>query len=239
MHLLVLSAFRHDYNSIYPSVMLVSMHLLVLSAFRLNIVAKFFKTLVKRLNAPFGAQCFPTSTGRGIAPSPPWSQCTFWCSVLSDANVPLLDVFVQSLNAPFGAQCFPTYGRRHRRHGGSGLNAPFGAQCFPTRTKAGKAKAAESQCTFWCSVLSDRLPTPKSCGMRVSMHLLVLSAFRPSRSAMGGRDSKRVSMHLLVLSAFRHTSGRDCLTLLMSVSMHLLVLSAFRREVKAEAQRWS
>ena len=39
-----------------------------------------------------------------------------------------------------------------------GLNAPSGAQCFPTgfdgnsvKTQGGKL----SQCTFWCSVLSD------------------------------------------------------------------------------------
>ena len=37
-----------------------------------------------------------------------------------------------------------------------------------------------SQCTFWCSVLSDN-ENPKSCPRHdwVSMHLLVLSAFRP------------------------------------------------------------
>ena len=39
--------------------------------------------------------------------------------------------------------------------------------------------ALSSQCTFWCSVLSDR------CGSGVNVHVLT------------------VSMHLLVLSAFR------------------------------------
>ena len=37
-----------------------------------------------------------------------------------------------------------------------------------------------SQCTFWCSVLSDRVISGRGCLIRVSMHLLVLSAFRPS-----------------------------------------------------------
>ena len=37
-----------------------------------------------------------------------------------------------------------------------------------------------SQCTFWCSVLSDCAPTiTQHTNDRVSMHLLVLSAFRP------------------------------------------------------------
>ena len=37
------------------------------------------------------------------------SQCTFWCSVLSDF-VKRVRVYarIQGLNAPFGAQCFPT-----------------------------------------------------------------------------------------------------------------------------------
>ena len=38
-----------------------------------------------------------------------------------------------------------------------------------------------SQCTFWCSVLSDKMSDAANerPAKRVSMHLLVLSAFRP------------------------------------------------------------
>ena len=84
MHLLVLSAFRpkdEAFRFIFDS---VSMHLLVLSAFR---------------PGPNGLEIHIRME----------SQCTFWCSVLSDpwtcsrAGRP-----VRSLNAPFGAQCFPT-----------------------------------------------------------------------------------------------------------------------------------
>ena len=109
------------------------MHLLVLSAFRLE-----------------GLLRTDTKTR---------SQCTFWCSVLSDrhARQLLLDT-IQRLNAPFGAQCFPTASAEtccsvHL----PGLNAPFGAQCFPTRSRyTTKRKGETSQCTFWCSVLSDK-----------------------------------------------------------------------------------
>ena len=59
------------------------------------------------------------------------------------------------------------------------LNAPSGAQCFPTFL----GNAVE-------------LSNP------VSMHLLVLSAFRRQRRYCHD-GSVRVSMHLLVLSAFR------------------------------------
>ena len=64
---------------------------------------------------------------------------------------------------------------------GDGLNAPFGAQCFPT---------------FECRV-------PSAYEYWVSMHLLVLSAFRPAIGDLDGHGGWTVSMHLLVLSAFR------------------------------------
>ena len=84
MHLLVLSAFRHNGRVAYGILVEVSMHLLVLSAFRLNSISKdtcqaspvsmhllvlsaFRRCSIggegnphSRLNAPFGAQCFPT-----------------------------------------------------------------------------------------------------------------------------------------------------------------------------------
>ena len=87
------------------------------------------------------------------------------------------------------------------------LNAPSGAQCFPTRTQhlGYVADFEASQCTFWCSVLSDedaaQLPLLRTA--TVSMHLLVLSAFRHSDRKYPIVNHLPVSMHLLVLSAFR------------------------------------
>ena len=86
------------------------MHLLVLSAFRL-VGGEDWNFLFFGLNAPFGAQCFPT----------------FWVEIEPEAP----------------------YER---------LNAPFGAQCFPTRVAVMVKRVVGlivSQCTFWCSVLSD------------------------------------------------------------------------------------
>ena len=132
MHLLVLSAFRQARGEEATHVLLVSMHLLVLSAFR-------------------------RPARRSTARPCRLSQCTFWCSVLSDEfHTELPGGPVRCLNAPFGAQCFPT-----SKRGGSNarlacLNAPFGAQCFPTiEQEAPYEPAVWSQCTFWCSVLSD------------------------------------------------------------------------------------
>ena len=63
-----------------------------------------------------------------------------------------------------------------------------------------------SQCTFWCSVLSDARALEQYYDKkRVSMHLLVLSAFRPKLVDI--REERKVSMHLLVLSAFRRVHG--------------------------------
>ena len=84
MHLLVLSAFRLEELHDRFGGDLVSMHLLVLSAFRHD-TAPPGAVLVASLNAPFGAQCFPTlRRRRGWGGSRVGSQCTFWCSVLSD-----------------------------------------------------------------------------------------------------------------------------------------------------------
>ena len=60
------------------------MHLLVLSAFRHGSL-HWARAATPRLNAPFGAQCFPTA-----------QRNRYWIKGLS------------RLNAPFGAQCFPT-----------------------------------------------------------------------------------------------------------------------------------
>ena len=111
MHLLVLSAFRHRPTcTARPWPTPVSMHLLVLSAFRLAAErAQDVRDL--RLNAPFGAQCFPTYSMYS-APLP---------RLIVSMHLLVLSAFrrktVASLNAPFG-----------------GLNAPFGAQCFPTKS---------------------------------------------------------------------------------------------------------
>ena len=65
---------------------------------------------------------------------------------------------VSSLNAPSGAQCFPTPSPREGRdRSRRRLNAPSGAQCFPTRRLHRRRRPGKDL---------------------VSMHLLVLSAFR-------------------------------------------------------------
>ena len=122
------------------------MHLLVLSAFRPEHVHG--RGLVRPgLNAPSGAQCFPTHITRRACRNSIVSQCTFWCSVLSDWK-------------PFGKRRMPT----------ECLNAPSGAQCFPTRR--------------------SRRAVPST---KVSMHLLVLSAFRlrPQKTAPQRRLPER------------------------------------------------
>ena len=185
-----------------------------------------------RLNAPSGAQCFPTLLcwecgweGRL------GSQCTFWCSVLSDLQRRSYgDRRVGGSQCTFWCSVLSD-GEDSRRTWVRFrcLNAPSGAQCFPTAFLGIVPQArAWSQCTFWCSVLSDvvtgherkaveglNAPSGAQCfptrgGVRgvqphgrVSMHLLVLSAFRQEMTDMTRKCPETVSMHLLVLSAFR------------------------------------
>ena len=138
-----------------PSPRLVSMHLLVLSAFRRSRL-RFPALSSSSLNAPFGAQCFPT-----------WTRSPDVDIISVSMHLLVLSAFrrianrqgqahIDSLNAPFGAQCFPTCpisisefsyfpvsmhllvlsAFRHNvgmmNNSRNCLNAPFGAQCFPT-----------------------------------------------------------------------------------------------------------
>ena len=83
MHLLVLSAFRPKARHSATNRQSVSMHLLVLSAFR-QAQQIWDEIEDSCLNAPSGAQCFPT-------------ELTLF-----------YPTDVKGLNAPSGAQCFPT-----------------------------------------------------------------------------------------------------------------------------------
>ena len=158
------------------------MHLLVLSAFR-PIGSTSTEGISECLNAPFGAQCFPTDWIDIDGGYLGMSQCTFWCSVLSD-----------------GALGLPrTTGRRVSMHllvlsafrptkyagwliGEIRSQCTFWCSVLSDQTELGrKIWGYLSQCTFWCSVLSDSGVQPRARGPHgVSMHLLVLSAFRPS-----------------------------------------------------------
>ena len=182
MHLLVLSAFRRKSQFAKFEIEQVSMHLLVLSTFRLG--GSIAKSQIWGLNAPSGAQCFPTDRRLCDEAYPDESQCTFWCSVLSDSetsptceapctvsmhllvlsafrlgHLGISDTRPFRLNAPSGAQCFPTgrIGFASSQSPDDCLNAPSGAQCFPTDEDGNLTQNPFDQ---------------------VSMHLLVLSAFR-------------------------------------------------------------
>ena len=183
------------------------------------------------------------------------SQCTFWCSVLSDTITYLFHPQpVGGLNAPFGAQCFPTRTRQPCRHKCRRLNAPFGAQCFPTggccrrqgrvqlvsmhllvlsafrpaRNYAEDDDFVWSQCTFWCSVLSDDGALERDGGARglfqCTFWCSVLSD-KPLKSSKTTRLMSQCTFWCSVLSDL--PTPLPCRRRRV-VSMHLLVLSAFR-----------
>ena len=184
------------------------------------------------LNAPSGAQCFPTPNNKRERRAQ--TSVSMHLLVLS-AFRPFSSLYglsLTGLNAPSGAQCFPTIKLLNfSSTNGLRLNAPSGAQCFPTRfLRRRTCRAFRSQCTFWCSVLSD--PMVRGCGRRGPVCLNAPSGAQcfPTRRQMEdhGYGACSVSMHLLVLSAFRLEGEFDCAYADLNVSMHLLVLSAFR-----------
>ena len=132
MHLLVLSAFRQKSRNERNGNEIVSMHLLVLSAFRpaAGVLADIADSFV--------------------------SQCTFWCSVLSDYG-------------PRQARAVPAYVSMHLlvlsafRHNRAAVGVPsrlvsmhlLVLSAFRLGRPRRRRMTGESQCTFWCSVLSD------------------------------------------------------------------------------------
>ena len=113
----------------------VSMHLLVLSAFRLHLRLPLVPSRL-RLNAPSGAQCFPTAWS--CRPSTTW-LCRLNAPSGAQRFPTIKDTSLRDvktrLNAPSGAQCFPTRLWKSMPFATRSLNAPSGAQCFPTATK--------------------------------------------------------------------------------------------------------
>ncbi len=133
------------------------------------------------LNAPFGAQCFPT--GNGPPPS-----CWWLC-----------------LNAPFGAQCFPTIRAHNTPRKEHRSQCTFWCSVLSDKTGiTPKLAGFTSQCTFWCSVLSDRMRARVVVPCRPSQCTFWCSVLSDDEGEPQKPHVARVSMHLLVLSAFRH-----------------------------------
>ena len=110
------------------------MHLLVLSAFRRAVGAE-----VSNLKVPSQCTFWCSVLSDGLAPGQerggPMSQCTFWCSVLSDKEARDLlhfEGFLVSMHL-LVLSAFRQWYVRWNTEEKIGLNAPFGAQCFPTR----------------------------------------------------------------------------------------------------------
>ena len=141
--------------------MTVSMHLLVLSAFRLEL---------------YDGRC-----AQAIE-----SQCTFWCSVLSDLDTHSPNRSLQCVSmhllvlSAFRLHQLTVLGFVHlivsmhllvlsafrRRCWGSGWRACWGVSmhllvlsAFRQSQYSAVIDGSKSQCTFWCSVLSDGKPT--------------------------------------------------------------------------------
>ena len=133
------------------------------------------------------------------------------------------------LNAPFGAQCFPTGGLpRHTRPIQVSMHLLVLSAFRPEATGNLNAIAGGSQCTFWCSVLSDGGTVEPDAAISCLNAPFGAQCFPTQKVFFDYDQAKTVSMHLLVLSAFRRHRVDSRLGAGNLVSMHLLVLSAFR-----------
>ena len=162
---------------------MVSMHLLVLSACRLSgeqsrpgvvqsqctfwcsvLSDKDFLCMTKMtywsLNAPSGAQCFPTGCGGGRRGRSPVSMHLLVLSAFRLERMPWTCTSSMGLNAPSGAQCFPTTIANRRTLVQSCVSMHLLVLSAFRRKVTQQLDAVAnkmSQCTFWCSVLSDHV----------------------------------------------------------------------------------
>ena len=181
------------------------------------------------------------------------SQCTFWCSVLSDAILDSIKhtilksqcTFWCSVLSDLGILLFP------RILSSVSMHLLVLSAFRPATPTLVKPVTIRSQCTFWCSVLSDASIAGRAGLSRDGLNAPFGAQCFPTSPAAGESNPDHVSMHLLVLSAFRPTKwgngfsvgpslnapfGAQCFPtglprscpICPCVSMHLLVLSAFR-----------
>ena len=180
MHLLVLSAFRPPHDNQNHAHHAVSMHLLVLSAFRPR-GDQATHILLYESQCTFWCSVLSDAKGGMMLPRSKQSQCTFWCSVLSDRRRK------PTVGTPTcGSQC------------------TFWCSVLSDRRRKPTVGTSTcgSQCTFWCSVLSDRRP-PGQQVRAPSLNAPFGAQCFPTKLWELINSSKDVSMHLLVLSAFR------------------------------------
>ena len=158
MHLLVLSAFR------LKSLPLGGAYLIGLNApsgaqcFPTAEAFTMFTNIMAGLNAPSGAQCFPTQELKQMPKQElKASQCTFWCSVLSDNDGPVLNEVLSASQCTFW--CSVLSDGEEATH----VLLFDASQCTfwcsvlsdPEEKSPFIFYVVRSQCTFWCSVLSD------------------------------------------------------------------------------------
>ena len=135
----------------------------------------------------------------------PWSQCTFWCSVLSDGSPARsatcrrrqVSMHLLVLSAFRLGMCL----RRPREDRPVSMHLLVLSAFRQLLDQIGQDHIT-SQCTFWCSVLSDSGKTTKIASMKCLNAPSGAQCF-PTEECFFGELDFRVSMHLLVLSAFR------------------------------------
>ena len=139
------------------------MHLLVLSAFRPRTVTVPCNRY-GGLNAPFGAQCFPTQSTARCLPPLPASQCTFWCSVLSDLLCPHRKKRQTSVSMHLLVLSAFRLDREDKANGrySVSMHLLVLSAFRPSSVKFTTFLYCGSQCTFWCSVLSDANDIPRA-----------------------------------------------------------------------------
>ena len=214
--------------------------------------------MASRLNAPSGAGCLPTQGDVHVEFYESGSQYTVWCWVLIDVDeaFPRTPTVTAGLNTPCGAGCLSTLatlpqyaasadvsihrvvlgayrpeGMRDRWWNEASQYTVWCWVLIDTLKSLARFGTLTSQYTVWCWVLIDfQSGNPLSLINMVSIHRVVLGAYRPHVVVADLPRQLVVSIHRVVLGAYRHNIFKSCFVDL-DVSIHRVVLGAYRPSI--------
>ena len=226
IHRVVLGAYRPGIGLFTAISEAVSIHRVVLGAYRLNCVSIDVFAVE---SSQYTVWCWVlidfVNELRQLNSNQ--SQYTVWCWVLIDLGASVERRNRGSLNTPCGAGCLSTLSTQTKRRTESVsihrvvlgayrpkqgstrrlqgcLNTPCGAGCLSTCLWTNQLPTrGKSQYTVWCWVLIDPDPADAHTVDSVSIHRVVLGAYRQNGMLSMGQGRLSVSIHRVVLGAYR------------------------------------
>ncbi len=194
----------------------------------------FLSSRLRRLNTPCGAGCLSTKVTASFRGDLNKSQYTVWCWVLIDVDeaFPRTPTVTAGLNTPCGAGCLSTLATLPQYAASADVSihrVVLGA--YRPEGMRDRWWNEASQYTVWCWVLIDTLKSLARFGTLTSQYTVWCWVLIDFQSGNPLSLINMVSIHRVVLGAYRpHVVVAD-LPRQLVVSIHRVVLGAYRQLV--------